>query len=166
MSEAESGPGAPSESHECEEGTIWDEAQGKCVPVAEESSKDPSATGEVTAGTGLTPRIERTVKEYFAEMEGKFKRWMKEEVQRLKKESEAEAEEALRKSFGLAKDPVLHRSDLAKLARTMQLENTTSGKRSPASPGATGPEGNTKETKGTAQSKAVDSLLKEYGVKK
>lgn len=172
MSTPESGPGAPPEGTQCPEGQIpklQPDGTTICVPVAQEEGKDPSATGEVpsdiVASKGLTGRIELVVKEYFKQMEENFKSWMKTEFQRLKAEADAEAEEALRKSFGLEKDPVIRRSDLAKFARSAKLNSATQGKRSPASPGATGPEGNSKETAGSEQSKAVDSLLKEYGVK-
>lgn len=159
-------PGGEGEVHECPEGEIWDEETQACVSMTEAEDKNVGATESVTEDLGLTQRFERTVKAYFDQMEDKFKSWMKTEFKRLQAESEKEAEEALRKSWGLEKDPVLRRSDLAKLARSMQLETAGHGKKSPASPRtATGPEGNVDTNKST-QSKAIEGLLKEYGVKK
>lgn len=170
--EVESGPGAVPEGHVCPEGEMPDpDNPGQCIPVAE-VQPDIDATGavttsEVSASLGLTPRIERTVKAYFKEMEVNFKTWMKTEFQRLKAESEVEAEEALRKSFGLEKDPVLRRSDLAKMIRATQLKTTDPSKRVSASPTTgTGPSGNIKQTSKSKQGKAIEALMKEYGVAK
>jgi len=165
MSQPESGPGALPEGHECEEGTIWDEAANACVPIVEVAAKDPEASGEVSASLGLTQRIERTVQAYFAQMEKRLDKAIDEKLKKIVEIKEKEVEQQLRKSFGLDKDAPVHFSDLEKFGRKLRLETAESTKRTPASPGAVGPEGNLDANK-SEQSKAITSLMKEYGVKK
>lgn len=165
MSEAESGVGADSVSHECEEGSIWDEHAKKCVPIAEASGKDPEASGEVTADLGLTKRIERTINAYFDKIEKRLNKMIDEKMTAIVKAKEDEIEESLRKSFGLDKDAPVHMSDLAEFARKLQLDTAQKSKRVPATKGSAGPEGNGDETNATESTKTMNALLKEYGVK-
>ena len=165
MSQPESGPGALPEGHECPEGTIWDEATNSCKPIEQESAKDPSATGQVTESLGLTQRIERTVRAYFDQIEKKLDKAIDEKMNKIVAAKEKEIEGQLRKSFGLDKDAPVHFSDLEKFGRKLRLETAEATKRTPVSPGIAGPDGNIDASKST-KAKTVDSLMKEYEVKK
>jgi hypothetical protein len=165
MSEPESGPGSVPEGHECEEGEIWDEVANKCVPIEQASAKDPSATGKVVESLGLTKRIERTVSAYFDLIEKKLDEKIEEKMKKIVAQKEKDVETQLRKSFGLDKDPVVHVSDLERFARKAKLATAEGTKRTPASPGEAGPEGNIDASK-SKQTNTIESLMKQYGVKK
>jgi len=156
--------GEAPETHVCEEGSIWDEEQQACVP---ESEVQPDLGAELGTSTpapaavteSLMDAIVRTIRDANKKMYARLRADQKKDIERIRKELAGEAERSLRKSFGLEVDPVVHKSDLAAWIRKQQLEQAPTNKRSPASPGAIGPEGNTKKT---GQSKKIESLFKTY----
>ena len=153
--------GKEPELHVCAEGEMWDEEAQACVPVTEAKPDLGPELGTSAVTESLMDAITRTIKESNAQMYKKLREEQQKDIQRLRKELSGEAEHALRKSFGLEVDPVVHKSDLANLARKMQLETAKPAKRSPASPGVAGPEGNAEANK-PESSKKIDSLFKEF----
>jgi len=147
--------GTAPDVHVCPEGQMWSELEGKCVSV-EQTAPETAATAVTTS---LMDAIVKTVREHNEQMYAKLRKEQQADIEKLRKELSGEAERALRKSFGLEVDPVIHRSDLADFARKAQLESAPSGKRSPASPGKTGPDGNADKTE---QSKDIEGLFKQY----
>ena len=119
---------------------------------------------ELVESIPLTKRIERVVQAYFTELEKRLDKKFEDKMAQLVKQKENEMEDALRKSFGLDEDPVVHASDLQKFVRKMQVETAQPGKKTPGSPGATGPEGNAQDLR-TPQSKEIDDLFKAVGGK-
>lgn len=140
------------EKKECPEGQVFDEESGECVPIK-------------NAGAGLTQRIEGVVKDYFNKLETNLAKMIDAKLATLVKAKEDEVEKALRKSFGLEKDPVIHASELPQFIRRLQLENAETGKETPGSPGKeTGPDGNKellKSNKSTV-SKQLEDVWKSY----
>lgn len=115
---------------ECPEGQVFDEESGECVPIK-------------NADLGLTQRIEGVVKDYFSKLETNLTKMIDDKLKTLVKAKETEVEQALRKSFGLEKDPVIHASELPGLIRRLQVENAELGKQTPTgATDETGPEGN------------------------
>jgi len=158
--------GEAPETHVCEEGSIWDEEQQACVP---ESEVQPDLGAELGTSTpaptavteSLMDSIVRTISDAMKQMETRLEKKINNNCKQIEKRLSGEAERTLRKSFGLAVDPELHRSDLARFARKWALEQAGTSKRSPRSPGKTGPDGNVDANK-TTQSKKVESLFKQY----
>jgi len=156
--------GEAPETHVCEEGSIWDEEQQACVP---ESEVQPDLGAELGTSSEASPAVAesmmqaivRTMKEGLARIKTELRAEQKRDLIRIKKELAGEAERSLRKSIGLEVDPVVHRSDLMSFLRKAQLEKAPTNKRSPASPGQTGPEGNTTKT---GKTKEIESLFKQY----
>jgi len=164
-------PGGEGEVHECEEGFIWSEESQSCISATEVEDKNVGETGgtpEVVAGKdlNLTKRIERTIKDYFDMIEARLDKEITKRIDKILAQKEDQVEKQLRKSLGVEKDPVIRMSDLKTFARKVKLEAAEKGTRTPGSPTeGTGPDGN-KTLSGSPQSKKVDSLLKDYGVKK
>jgi len=171
--EEASGPGTGEETHECEEGKVWDPETEQCV-VPEESEPDidtgeaPQLEGESATTVKGQPKnlmdaIIRTIRQMNEEMYKKLRAETQRDIERIRKEIAGEAETALRKSVGLEVDPALRLSDFKRMMREYQLDAATKSHRSPKSPSAgVGPDGNTKNAGKTTQAKKIESLLKEY----
>jgi hypothetical protein len=150
MSTNETAATPPKDPGQCPEGQTWNEEQGKCLP-------------DEKAASGLMGRIEGVIKDYFDRLELRMDAMLDAKMANIVKTKEQEMENALRKSFGLEKDPVVHMSDLPKLMRKLQLENTETGKTTPASPPeGTGPAGTTTLTKSARPDLAA--VYKRFGI--
>lgn len=155
---SEVGLGTEPGRHECPEGQFWSEKAGKCIPKEE---------AEVKIDTKELPFFERIkgfLKDYMDEFERRMTAQMKDHAKQIVVNHDKEMDQMLRKEFGLDKDPVVHLSDLKKFARQVQLEAAESGKRTPASPGTSGPEGNVELLK-SQQANDVRSVFRSYGFK-
>jgi len=160
-------PGGEGTVTECPEGQIPDpENPGQCISATEVEDKNLGEPEQAPADLNLTKRIERTIKDYFDLIEARLDKEITKRIDKILAQKEDQVEKQLRKSLGVEKDPVIRMSDLKTFARKVKLEAAEKGTRTPGSPTeGTGPDGN-KTLSGSPQSKKVDSLLKDYGVKK
>ncbi len=115
----------------------------------------PAPTVEVKP-EALIDRIIAVTEEVMKARLAEFEKKIDTKIDEILKSKEVEVEQALRKGFGLEKDPVLHMSDLIKFGRKSALEDADTAKKTPAPVEKATPEGNVSPN-------PIDNLLKEYG---
>lgn len=121
--------------------------------MSENKQNEPAAQ---KAELGFEQRVENVIKEV---LDAKFKALdtrIDTMIETHLKAKEVEVEQALRKSFGVEQDPVVHKSDLIAAIRKAATENTEK-ERSPAAQEKASPDGNQKPDQ-------LDELFKGYGV--
>jgi hypothetical protein len=106
----------------------------------------------------LVDRIMAVVEDVMKAKLDTFEKKIDEKIDVILKSKEVEVEQALRKGFGLEQDPVIHMSDLVKYGRKIGLENSESGKKTPAALEKAGPEGTGKIEN------PIDAQLKAFGI--
>jgi len=84
------------------------------------------------ADKNLIDRITEVVEEVMKSKLATFEKTIDGKIEAIIKTKEAEVELALRKSFGLENDPVVHMSEMIAAVRKASLENADAGKRTPA----------------------------------
>jgi len=77
----------------------------------------------------LTEQIAAVMKEYGKTLAEQIKTDIREEMDKVVAETKNEAVEAIRKGLGLAKDPVIHLSEIEGIVRKIVLEKAEPGKR-------------------------------------
>jgi hypothetical protein len=109
------------EDHGCGEDEVWDAEAGKCVKKPVEAEK------------ALGDKLIAVMKEYTDDAIAKAKVNTIKRIEQVKKETENELIDSIRKGLGLNKDPVVHLSEVEGMVRKIMLGEKPHGKRSETS---------------------------------